>query len=306
MQAFLATLVIESAFGTPLKGDTLFGQLCWMIRWRDSATRLTDLLVGYTEGRPFAALSDAFPHGLVPRPVLPAKADVSPEKRKEERKKTHLPLASLARPLGDALADAIEPPEAWKDALQPHNSIRRLTGTTGEGSDPFQMPRRWPKGELRLDLHIRLDTDRLAADTLAGLLADIGAFGYGRDASIGLGRFRVESFGPAPAMGATDADAWLTLAPCAPQGGSWNTNRSFWKPFVRFGRHGGEAAHGAVFKAPVLLADTAAILAPTVSPAGPGLVGRGLGGDGRLSRQIPGTVHQGYAPAIPVALGGLA
>ncbi|MFQ3666743.1 MAG: hypothetical protein SNJ79_12080, partial [Sphingomonadaceae bacterium] len=280
MQPFLASLVIESAFATPLRGDTLFGQLCWMIRWRQGEGRLGDLLQGYTEGRPFVAISDAFPAGLVPRPVLPPLAATDPRRRKEERRKAFLPLGSLKRPLDEALAEAVALPvaAAFEEAVQAHNSIRRLTGTTGPGSDPFQMPRRWPRGEVRLDLHLRLDPDRLAPDTLAELLADIGAWGFGRDASIGLGRFRLEGFAAAPAMGAEDADAWLTLAPSAPQGGGWNLARSFWKPFVRFGRHGGDAALGAAFKSPLLLADTAAILAPEAGVASPAVVGKGLGG----------------------------
>jgi CRISPR-associated protein Csm4 len=29
--------------------------------------------------------------------------------------------------------------------------------------------------------------------------------------------------------------------------------------------------------------------------------GQGLGGDGSLSKSIPGTVHQGYAPVVAIA-----
>jgi CRISPR-associated protein Csm4 len=33
-----------------------------------------------------------------------------------------------------------------------------------------------------------------------------------------------------------------------------------------------------------------------------GFVGQGLGGDGRLSRAIAETVHQGYAPVVGISL----
>lgn len=33
-----------------------------------------------------------------------------------------------------------------------------------------------------------------------------------------------------------------------------------------------------------------------------GFIGQGLGGDGSLSSVLPQTVHQGYAPALPVRL----
>ena len=68
MDNYQVTLQPRSAFGTPLAGDTLFGQLCWAIRERFGEARLTSLLEGYTEANPFLVVSDAFPAGWVPRP----------------------------------------------------------------------------------------------------------------------------------------------------------------------------------------------------------------------------------------------
>ncbi|MBK6715480.1 MAG: hypothetical protein IPG57_10385 [Burkholderiales bacterium] len=92
MRTFKLTLRPESAFGTPLAGDTLFGHLCWALRWRQGEASLTALLEGYTRGQPFAVLSDALPAGLLPRPNLPASRlqragdpKVDPQQRKAER-----------------------------------------------------------------------------------------------------------------------------------------------------------------------------------------------------------------------------
>lgn len=49
-----------SSFGTPLLGDTLFGQLCWAIRRQAGEARLRELLDGYLTGQPFAVVADAF------------------------------------------------------------------------------------------------------------------------------------------------------------------------------------------------------------------------------------------------------
>jgi CRISPR-associated protein Csm4 len=51
----------------------------------------------------------------------------------------------------------------------------------------------------------------------------------------------------------------------------------------------------------VLLADSAAGLTPA-SYEPRALTGQGLGGNGSLSRALPETVHQGYAPVIGVHL----
>ena len=61
MQTYRLTLQPLSALGTPLAGDTLFGQLCWTLRHQLGNDALTALLAGYTQGQPFAVVSDALP-----------------------------------------------------------------------------------------------------------------------------------------------------------------------------------------------------------------------------------------------------
>ena len=70
MQTLLLTLQPHTAFGTPLLGDTLFGQLCWTLRHQLGNARLNALLQGYTDGKPFAVVSDALPLGHVARDVV--------------------------------------------------------------------------------------------------------------------------------------------------------------------------------------------------------------------------------------------
>ena len=142
-------------------------------------------------------------------------------------------------------------------------------------------------------------------DELHELLTDIGAVGFGRDASIGLGKFDLKELSPFELPAQDNANAWLTLAPCAPQGLPWQANRCFYQPFTRFGRHGdvGVHGHGGPFKTPVLLANTGAVLTPQAGIETVALfTGQGLGGDGSLSKTITGTVHQGYTPVVGIAL----
>lgn len=297
-----------SAFGSELKGDTLFGQLCWAIRHRVGVEALGGLLRDYTRGQPFLVVADAFPSGYLPRPELPPPVNLEPTMRKIWKTARWRPIAAMQKPVdmaGDGAGDgaAASRQTVWQPALQAHNSINRLTATTGDGFDPFQMARLWPRKGLTLDLHFVIDTDRFPQDLLITCLADIGSFGYGRDASIGLGRFELLGTTDGRPAHAPRPDAFLTLAPCAPQGGKWNRARCFYRPFTRFGRHGDAAATGKqLFKAPILLADAAAVLTPVPMDENQLFVGHGLGGDGRLSHAIPATVHQGYAPAIPIRL----
>ena len=322
MQTLRFIIQPRAAFGTPLVGDTLFGQLCWALRHRFGNGWLAERLQGYGEGRPFMVLADAFPHGTLPLPTVPSGCfQDSAEDRKVLKKKRWLPLTALATEFPTWLvqartdqeaADAVlrsagirlDDPALQKVAPQPHNTINRTTGTTGDGMfAPYTMPQIWFHPAMRFDLYAVIDETRITAEELTAALTDIGRSGYGRDASIGLGKFAIDGAAqPAALPPADKANAWLTLAPCAPQGQGFARERSFYRPLTRFGRHGDTAAlSGNPFKRPVLLAGTGAVFAPVNG----GLdnqrlfLGQGLTG---VPTDHPAAVSQGYAPVLAIRL----
>ncbi len=320
-----ARIIPKSAFGSPLFGDTLFGQVCWAIRNRQGEARLDFLLQGYTAGQPFLVVSDALPSGHVPCPTLPRHVFRLPDSadRKAAKKRRWLPLDRLNEPIADWLSHCLTSEElpTGRGVLrsQPHNTINRETGTTGTGMfAPYAMEQLWysERAALRsngaaqaetgsFDIYLVSDSNRLTVDELSTAVSDIGQLGFGRDASIGLGRFDLaameETSLPSQAVG----DAWLTLAPCAPQGLSLDPARSFYQVFTRFGRHGDvEVLRGNPFKTPVLMAAGGAVLSPPIFEDR-SFIGQGLGGDGSLSKSLPETVQQGYAPVIGIHLPSL-
>lgn len=315
MTPLIVTLQPRTAFATPLMGDTLFGQLCWAIRhgWGDA--RLASLLDGYTDREPFLVVSDAFPKGFLPLPHLPARAwagaSNDPKERKALKKIAWVPLDIVSQPLADwqRLAKDRQPDRVGfrrHTQPQPRNSLNRLTLCTGEGEgfSPYTVRQTWYGEEARLDVHLLLDEQRLTSAELAQALAAVGEAGFGKDANVGLGKFSVTAPAASALRAQPEANAWLALAPCAPQGCGFDAAKSFYKPFTRYGRHGDIAARlGNAFKQPVLLTAAGAVFG-----AGPdenfarGFVGQGLGGRGTLSSVLPETVHQGYAPALPIRL----
>lgn len=317
MRTVRAHITPLSSFGTLPLGDTLFGQLCWALRNRYGDDRLTVLLDGYTQNHPFLVVSDAMPAGYLPRPSLPSHlfAPVDGLDRKEAKKRKWLPVEKSAEPVADWLryyVSSADLPGGWFDThLQPHNNIDRRTGATGESFAPYSMQQHWfgkkvsPNGKARyvtgeLDVYVVHDETRLLTEELERALSDIGELGFGRDAGIGLGRFKVDALEATSLPIERDANAWMTLAPCAPQGLEWIPDRCFYQMFTRFGRHGDAAVkRGNPFKTPVLLAAAGALLTP--AKLEPRLfIGQGLGGDGSLSKAVPQTVQQGYAPVIAV------
>ncbi len=325
MKTYRITLNLKSAFATPLKGDTLFGQLCWAIRNRSGENRLTGLLNGYTSGQPFAVVSDAFPQGYLPLPKLPGRfyGKIDGLDRKAVKKRCWLPETAIVEPVNHWLSHAVdaktvarrtqEKSDCKNDALlrlalsekhpQPHNSINRQTNTTGEGGfAPYSIEQEWFLTSIAWAIYLLLDTERLSQDDCLQCLEDIGGIGFGRDASIGLGKFSVSGFVETTLPDQAKANASLTLAPCAPQGLGFDGKNSFYQLFTRFGRHGDIAVHkeGKPFKNPVLLAQTAAVF--TAQSPTTGFIGQGVGGNDQLSKTLPATVHQGYAPIIGIHL----
>lgn len=318
MNLIRLTINPQTAFGTRPMGDTLFGQLCWALRNRYGEDRLIECLQGYTEGRPYAVVSDAFPSGHLPRPTLPNHwfAAVEGAERKAVKKRVWLPRERLSAPVENWLnvckTSSELPGAAPLVRPQPHNAINRATGTTGIGPfAPYATSQLWygsnmpaVDGPVSLDIYIVLDEIRLTRDELERLFKDMGDFGFGRDASIGLGKFEVSRIEPDALADQAHADAWITLAPSAPQGLELDADRSFYQTFTRFGRHGDIGVHlGNPFKTPVLLAQTGAVLAPReFRPVS--FAGQGLGGNGQLTKieSLQGTVHQGYAPVVGIRL----
>lgn len=313
MIALKATLAPKTAFATPLMGDTLFGQLCWAIRHGWGEARLTELLDGYTAGRPFLVLSDAFPAGYLPMPALPSRCwqeETDPSQRKALKRRVWLAEADVSQPLSDWRRLAKAPGDigaALESRAQPRNSLNRLTLATGKGAGfaPYTVGQHWYPPAARLDVHLCLDEARLNQSDLGQALAAVGLSGFGKDANVGLGKFTLEVLQAHTPQRQPDSNAWLTLSPCAPQDLGFDAKHSYYRPFTRYGRHGAEAVLlGNPFKAPLLLAATGAVFTPR--EGGPGLdapfIGQGLGGEGRLSRVLPHTVHQGYAPVVGITV----
>jgi CRISPR-associated protein Csm4 len=302
------TLALRSPFGTPLAGDTLFGQLCYAMHEAAGEAELVQILDGYTTGRPWLVVSDGFPHGFLPRPTLPPPAQTKPEERKAAKGCRWIPLAAATHPLPELLAAAVNDATAYGENNTPaharahHNTLNRLTGTTGTGEfAPYAMLQTHYAAGQKIDLWCILDETRCDVERLQELLSTIGATGFGRDASIGLGKFDVLEMKIAVPPVPTFAHAYWTLAPCAPQGQDFDGEKSYWRALTRFGRHGGALALGtSPFKNPVLLAAAGAVLVPQGEFTSRLFVGQGLTG---VSKAEPATVHQGYAPALPLQLG---
>ena len=329
-----------SAIGTPFKGDTIFGHFCWQVHYQPELVEggLEFLIRLYGE-RPAVVFSSAFPmleddryRYALKRPDLPL-STLFPEipgnrirtikERKEHKKKkwmlveknlTILPgfaefvdSRQLAQrildhesedPIGTRLHS--RSPRFEREYAQPHNTINRITGTTGTGEfAPYSMDCIFYPPGTRLTIFVLVDESVTDIASVRKALSLIGASGFGRDASIGLGRFEVIGDSELQFPDATGANALYCLSPCVPQPGSYRD--AYFAPFVRFGKHGDQLGVRRIpFKNPVLTADEGALFIPTEATS---LEKQYFGSAvGQLSKAEPNTVAQGYSICLPLSV----
>ena len=293
MTLYKISIEPTSNFATALKGDTLFGQLCWLILYSFGKNRLKSLLENY-DNKPFMIVSDAFASNHLPKPVMPSSyLSEDANDKKVNRKKIWLKLEDLQNGNYSKAKKNDEICNKDKTETVIRNSINYKTFTTSsdknDGFDPYGV---METSLSKKDIFVLLDEDRLLKDELETLFINIGKLGFGKDANIGKGRFTVKN------IKATNFDyqsnSYMTLSPfCA---SDLECEKIFYNPFVRFGKHGGSHANGNAFKKPLLLADTAGVI-QFKDDSKRLFIGKGIKGHSRTNAD---TVHQGYAIVVPI------
>ena len=189
----------------------------------------------------------------------------------------------------------IKAPAAVRE--QQHNTINRATMTTGKGMfAPFVMDNIWYLPGMRLTVFAAVDEEAATIEDVRKGLQRIGAYGFGRDASTGLGRFSVEGAAEVGWPRWRPGDGLLALGPWVPEHGRYQD--LFFRPFTRFGRHGAQLlASNKPFKNPVVMADEGAV-AVSDGPRGP-VIGRAIN---NISKAMEQCVAQGYTLALPIGV----
>jgi len=183
---------------------------------------------------------------------------------------------------------------------QPHNTINRLTQTTGPAPfAPYVQEVSWFYPEAILVVFVMIDEKATDIERVKQGLARIGKWGYGRDASIGMGKFEITSWEELPLPELPDANAAYTLGPAVPEKDTFK--QIYFTPFVRFGKHGDRLAGARnPFKNPVLMADEGAVFIPEnrnffKKP----YLGQAIMG---IPKTMPKTITQGYSIYLPLKM----
>ncbi|MCA9012837.1 MAG: hypothetical protein KDB01_23965 [Planctomycetaceae bacterium] len=262
MNSFTVRLRLRSGLGTPLKAQTLWGHLCWGIRYCQGNEALEDWLSRYDQGTPPLILSDPFPAGFRPRPCLPGvvSSDV-PTREDADRRKSVNRIRWLSTSSFDSLRKDMSPehlmtilsnkvtqqPAAMVESSMTHAGINRLTGGTEQpdGGALFTSsatfcytasPREQAGG---FDVLVRSPE---STETIHQWFRDGLQAGYGRDAATGMGQIEVTEVHADQLPPIPEANAVMLLSSAVPRRG--DPHRGYFSIGVHSGRVGGDFAVG--------------------------------------------------------------
>lgn len=269
MNWFKAKLRLKSWVASAWQADTIFGHLCWGMRYLHGEAALKDFLELYDEGKPPLLLSNGFPGELLPNPLVPPRSietALSLEQELEEQKKSfrqnkraksikHIALSEFNRAIN---GETVLPPAEMKSGgivrLTLKNQLNRLTSTTDEDHPLYNFEEYyWPE----ITVYLKVVADFV--DTAEELFRYIADTGYGKRKSVGYGQIESISF---DAFGGFDQpqkpNGFVTLSNFVPSAD--DPVAGWWNKIVKYGRMGEEwASEDNAFKKPLLMLEAGSI-----------------------------------------------
>ncbi len=295
MKLYKVPITPISHFATKLKGDTLFGQMCWAIAYSFGQEKLIELLNNYRENKkPFLVVSDAFPSEYLPKPKMPSRfLKEKSEDKKLNRKKLWLKLDDLLEGRYQEARSDKEIENGDRDDITIHNAINYKTFHTGEGFDPYGLT----ISKLdKKDIFFLLDESQLSFEEFKVALKLLSDMGYGKKTSVGKGRFEFNEDEIEKIELNNKSKVFITLSPFSPKG--LKIKNIYYEPFTRFGKFGANRTYKNAFKKPIILADVASVVVFDEIQEYQYL-GHTISGLSDIT-EYKDTVHQGYSIVLPL------
>lgn len=312
MDWYTIRLTLRGPVGTAWQADTIWGHLCWALRYEGGLQALAAFLDRYRQGDPPLVLSNGFPEGWLPRPlhletprVVAATASLAEQRAAFRTAKTIKGIDLIP----DAVFRQVQAGVPWvptEAALQPpratvrvalKNQIDRMLGAAGgAGGALFGFVEYWPPrdGPATVVIYCLVAPDFV--EDLELLVDTFQQGGYGKRRAVGYGAIERAVVAPFDGFATpAGANAFVSLSNFVPAAGDPVDGR--WRTLVKYGKHGEERAQGpgaAPFKRPLIMLEAGAVFRdPTPRP----WYGRVVDG---VSAHFEDTVQYGLALALPL------
>ena len=300
MKWFRAKFKLKGWVASAWQSDTLFGHLCWGMRYLHGEEELKDFLRLYDDGTPPLLVSNGFPGELLPNPIMPPlsieRTLPLAEQRehfrhyKQARGSKYVTPAEFSRAInGEVIVPSPETKAEETVRITLKNQLNRLTNTTDEEHPLYNFEEHyWPE----ITVYLKVSDDFVdAAKKLFQYIADTG---YGKRKSVGYGQIESVSFDTFEGFNQPQkANGFVTLSNFVPAAN--DPAMGCWNMIVKYGRMGEEwASEDNAFKKPLLMLEAGSTFldSPTRDYYG------------CLVRNLNPAYHQAvqYALALPVPM----
>ncbi len=270
-----------SSLRTYPQSDTIFGHICWGMRYLKGEEYLKNFLEQYEDDDVPLLISDAFPENYLPRPLLPPLKHEEIDNMARENNKTKFEFMSRLKGIKKekwipvSLWEEIKSKasekqitmellkksekEKEKYEITAHNTISRNTNTTlEEGGLYFTTDAWFNKG---MDIYVKFRDDEVKRLWEYIWKEYIEKTGFGKDKSTGKGEIEIDidSSFDANVFDVEDYNCLMSLSGVAFQRWPENLNASY-KLRTKYGKLGGDfAIRGNPFKKPVIIMEPGAI-----------------------------------------------
>lgn len=276
---YCVNITLKSTLITPFQADTLFGHICWAIkylRWNGNGgcRKLEEFMKCYDNSKPPLLISDGFQKGYLPKPII---KPITQEELKDILEemgemdiiknsymiKTIKKMKFIPKEIFEELSNQITPKVLFKRLLERfeevikeksrkevvyHNTVNRVTNTVTFGL--------YQQEEIFFDspfneFEIYIKTNCFSKQELEKIFEFIAESGYGRDKSTGKGHFCFKIIENGKIKEADSPNAFMTLSSYIPD--SKAPTNGYYDILLKYGKLGGDFAKSDPFKVPLIM-----------------------------------------------------
>ena len=276
---FCVNLKLKSTLITLFQSDTLFGHICWAIRYlkwdgEKGCQKLEEFLSNYDKNplKPPLLISDGFPKDFLSKPIIRPitqeeletiledndlvessykiktikKMTLIPKEVFEELNQQTITSFGLFKKLFRRFEEIEK--DRFKKEVVFHNTINRISNTVTSGL--YQQEELFFKPGFD-EFEVYLKTNYFSKQDLERIFGFIAKSGYGRDKSTGKGNFFVEIVDNGEIKGANTTNAFMTLASYIPHQNA--PIEGYYDIVLKYGKLGGDFAKSDPFKVPLIM-----------------------------------------------------
>lgn len=271
MKTYEIILHPESSFLTPFQSDTMFGSICWAIRYMDGEKELEDFLVKYQTSPPLI-ISNGFPTGFFPKPlcepvareqlieIVKETGKIENDSKKEiivilkilkKFKKEKLIKKDVFEELINGLSEKdylkrkidqndgiFNSEKELKEITLYKNSINRLTSHTKEDGGLFTQDETYYSNETNISFFIKING--IDKQFIQKIFNFISLYGFGKRKTTGKGHFKLIDIKEYNFNSPENPNAFVSLSSFVP---SENDPVEGWYDMqVKYGKLGGHYA----------------------------------------------------------------